>query len=249
MPMPLEDDGITFGTPGAGLVVGGLQGAAILFIPSARLPGPQYGSSERKRKRTFCKGYSERVTLETNNSSHWMWRRIVFRYRMLNQVNQVIELDGAVDPYTTWTFRDTTRGQMRVMWNIAIGQEPNVSVRDNLETLLFEGTAGQDWINAFTAKTDSRHVSIVSDITRQVGGAQTDQGRYHRTKRWYPVNRTLVYNDAEDGSTPHDGGTFSDLSKETCGDLCVYDMFSCANGTVADSMRFVPEGTYYWHEG
>jgi len=248
MQIPISDDGTTPGTPGLTHSIDGDFGYAGLFIPTARLPGPQFGASERNKTRTFSKGYHERITLITNTAAHWMWRRIVFRKIMLPQILQVQAVTPTVNPNIVFNLRDTTRGQMRTTWNMGLGSTPNIDVDNIMQSLIFDGTEGSDWASVYNAKTAKRFIKVVSDRTRQLGGAQTAQGRAHRFQEWYPVNRTLVYDDEESGATPDSGSTYSDSSRFTAGDLCIYDTFQCINGTESDILRFGVEGTYYWHE-
>lgn len=246
MPVRIQTDGGGPTQPGLPFTIDGTLGAQFLFVPSARIPGPQFGNSERSKTRTYCRGYKERVSLVTNSQAHWLWRRIVFRCRMLNQFNN---FPTGIDPYTTVTARTTEHGQVRTLWNV--GDQTNADyedIRDNLQELVFEGASGQDWASPFTAKTDPAFIKVISDRTINLGGAQADTGRIHNKRFWYPVNKTLVYNDEEEGRTPAKGDSFSSLSDETCGDIVVYDLFTC-QGEAGDQLQFGPEGTYYWHEG
>lgn len=246
MPITIATDGSGGTSPGQPFTVDGTLGAQFLFVPSARLAGPNFGESERKKSRTFARGYKEKVNIVTNSGASWLWRRIVFRYRMLNQLN---EFPDSVNPFTHVTFKESTRGQMRPLWNLG-DQVPAdyQQIRDNLWTLLFEGRSGQDWSNIFTAKIDTRFVKVISDRTRNLGGGNSSAGRFHNRTYWYPVNRTLVYNDSEEGNPPAKSGQFSNLSDDTCGDIVVYDMFTC-QAVEGDQLQFGCEGTYFWHEG
>ncbi|AKA58508.1 capsid [Badger associated gemykibivirus 1] len=246
MPITISDDGVTEGTPGVGVTMVGDFVYTFCFVPSGRMPGPQYGASERRRARTFARGYKETGLLETQTDAQWIWRRIVFRMRLGKWIGG---FDTLLDPTQTLILDHTTNGMMRTLWNLGNTTDLNAIDRnDALDKILFKGTQGQDWADKFTAPVDPTSVYLIRDKTRYIGGSMAASGRFHRVRDWYPVNRTLVYEDTEHGQPPDTATPWSDESRTTCGDVVVLDMFRCASGDVTDTMSFSPEGCYYWHE-
>jgi len=245
MPINIGEGGVT-SNPGVGVTVDGAFGAQFLFFPSARLPGPQVGYSERSQRRVYARGYKERVSIGTTTDAHWQWRRIVFRMHMINEVNT---WPPALRPSNGASYMDSTYGWMRTLWNIGDQtMEGAQEVAEAVQRLVFEGTVGEDWSNILNAKPDNKLITVISDRTRMLGGSLASSGKLHNFADWYSVNRTIVYGDSESGKTPHTGSLYSNTSKDSGGDIVVYDMFKCQGGE-GDALTFQPHGTWYWHEG
>lgn len=252
MQVAISDDSVTAGPAGIPHLIDATVGYQGLFMASARLPGPQFGAAERTQTRTFAKGYSERVTLITNTPIYWMWRRIVFQKPLKSEIvaGEAAALAAASfwQPGNSFYLRDTTRGQMRPTWNMGTATSPGNEVEEIITNVVFDGTESADWSNVFLAKTSKRFVRVLSDRTRTVGGGESPSGRAYSYRNYYPLNRSIVYDDEEDGVPPDAGSSISDTSRFSSGDLCIYDIFQGINGTGTDTIKFQCEGTYYWHE-
>ncbi len=218
-----------------------------LFSPSFRSVGSIIGPeqrqisaswSERWKTKCFMRGYKETVELETNDSSSWLWRRIVFT--CLGWGPPLAEHIAA---------NVTQRGYGRLMYNLDNGQHD--VLLGQAYSRLFEGQRTVDWVNPLTAKVDSRRVRVISDTLRTIQSPNSGSGRYQVTKRWYPVNRSIIYDDDERGSEhKFSVGWASGAEKGNSGDLFVFDMFdSASDAEPTSTLAMGVSGTYYWHEG
>lgn len=218
-----------------------------LFSPSFRSVGSIIGPEERQisasaaerwKSKCYMRGYKETVELETNDSSSWLWRRIVFTTL------------GWGAPLADYIAANVTqRGYGRLMYNLDNGQH-DVLLGDAYSRL-FEGQRTLDWVNPLTAKVDSRRIRVISDTLRTIQSPNSESGRYQVTKRWYPVNKSIIYDDDENG-TAHkfSVGWASGAAQANAGDLFVFDMFDAAtDATEETTLAMGTSGTYYWHEG
>lgn len=237
------------GTPGLPYTMTGDKSYAFAFSPSARRAGKPgttdngyvlTGKSLRIEARCFIKGFSDRVQIETNTSAVWQWRRIVFA--------ETTHLLQDSFPSSTADFYEATAGQMRPLWNIRSGIGDASTAWDELKRILFAGKFGNDWANPHTAKTDTGRVTVFYDRTMKLTGGNNGRGTWKFQKFWHPINKTLIYNDDEEGAPPKFSDPWSSNKKGSMGDLIVLDIFDCADGAASDSANFGPEGTFYWHE-
>lgn len=213
-----------------------------LFIPSGRDSAWTEGEGKyaRQKSQTFCKGYAEKVTFETSNSANWLWRRVVFMTK-----NPLIHSAFPLNTVTNRT--DTDEGYNRVLWNFFGSSTEASEARETLQDCVFQGQAGVDWNDRYTAKLDTKQITVISSVTMRLSGGN-DAARIHHAKRWYPINKNIVYDEDEAGNSKEAGREFSTLGKPGAGNLYVMDTFHCANGTSSDVMSFNPQGVYYWHE-
>lgn len=238
MPIALADTGTT-GTPGPYTMNGG-EIYGFLFAPSARRTSPGYAHEfVRNKAVTFSKGYSERSTFEASNGASWLWRRIVFALKDPD-VRQGF-------PSSTIDFAGTPYGQMRAMWNFLNATGSGTGAQQALEQKLFQGTAQEDWIDRFTAKVDTKQVRLLGQFRRTLGAGNTD-GQFYTHKDWYGIHRSLIYFDEEEGQGSKASTPWSSMAHGSIGDIMVYDIFACAAGAAADTLEWLPQGTYYWHE-
>lgn len=238
LPFAQTDAGGT-GTAGPFVMNGG-EIYGFLFSPSARRTSPGYAHEfVRNKAVTFSKGYSERSTFEANNGSSWMWRRIVFAIKDPD-VREAF-------PPSTIDFAGTPYGQMRSMWNFLNASGSGLGARQQLEQKLFQGTQEEDWIDRFTAKVDTKQVRFLGQFRRTLGAGNTD-GQFYTQKEWYGINRSLIYFDEEEGFGSKASTPWSTMGPGSIGDIMVYDIFACAAGDATDTLEWLPQGTYYWHE-
>jgi hypothetical protein len=69
-------------------------------------------------------------------------------------------------------------------------------------------------------------------------------------KMWHPVNKTIMYSDKENGSTPQTTG-WSSMSPNSPGNFYILDIFSTGQDLPGDTTgvgEFGSEATVYWHE-
>lgn len=236
--------------PGLPFVMNGAQEVWMFaFVPSARrlhdgVPstGVRGYDFSREHRDTFSVGYSERVTLTANTGANWRWRRIVFTMKTLEPA-QAFQ-SGALFNYVN--FEGVKPGYVRAMYDFSQDALP----RALLQQELFQGTAGTDYSDPFNAPVDKTRVRVLYDRNIAVNG-HNDEGHW-KVKRFYHRNgRKLIYNEKEsgdrkDGAT--EGSHFNTGGRVGDGDLWVVDMFAGIGSQAGDTLRFLPQGTYYWHE-
>lgn len=193
--------------------------------------------SERTAKDCFMRGLKENMTVYTSDGIPWLWRRIVFCQRGNP------ELFGA----TYIPALETFAGIQRVMVNISSALAADVSAFSRLRALAFKGEESKDWANIIAAPVDRSRLTIMSDVTTTISSGNAN-GIYRKYKRWYPMNKTLVYGEDESG----DANTNTALSTTAnlgMGDCYVLDLFQPGVGaTGSNVLTFEPSSTLYWHE-
>lgn len=246
MGVPVSDTNVA-GAPSPVELTAG-QDYGFLFCPSARRVGSLDGSlprgihasaSERWKTRCYIKGLQETIELQPTDGVGWLWRRIVFSCIGLLQ-----EFPG-----TSVSVPDSQNGYGRALWNVRSGTVEAQPLFDETANYLFEGTRLRDWVNPFTAKLDRSIVTVHSDTTRTVQ-SNNPNGTYKVYKRYYPINRGIVYADDESGSGPkNDANYAAGTTKGNSGDLFVLDMFNAVGDSDGSTLNFGVHARYYWHEG
>lgn len=181
----------------------------------------------------FMRGLKERISITTNNSTSWKWRRICFTVKGFRGM---LGVPSNVDSLFT------SQGWVRLL-----AQHHNDDMGNTINSILFEGTGQVDWIDTMTAKTSSTRVKVMSDQTVTINSGV--EGVMRDYKRWYPMNKTLVYDDDESGPNSQVSSGYSSQGRQGMGDYYVVDYFK-ANTTASDQdlLTFSPEATLYWHE-
>ncbi|QCW23717.1 MAG: capsid protein [Gemykibivirus mouti2] len=240
------------GVPGpAGLPFVMTAGATynFAFVPSARtfhanssIQQQRAWDYTRQSTYTYSVGYSERVTLVANSSANWRWRRIVFTMKNLEPAQSF--QSGALFNYNTSV--EPEPGYVRTMYNFA----NNTLSRQLLFREIFQGTQGVDYSDPFNAPLDPTRIRILYD--KNISVASGNDAAHWRVRRFYHRNNSrLIYNEKETGDhkdTGSEASHYNNSSRLGQGDLWVVDMFACAGGSGSDELRFLPQGTYYWHE-
>jgi hypothetical protein len=219
-----------------------------IFSPTARTAGYvtdagdrvlTASSSERRKTKCFVRGYKETMEMQTTDASVWVWRRIVF---------STIGLAEQFSPELLY-FRDDVRGYARTTFDLNSGTVEADQYQGMVYGRLFDGLEGVDWSSPFTAKTNPQEVRVYSDRTTTLQSPNSDRGTYRNYKNWYPINRSIIYNDDEAGDAAKASNT---VAKGTpygnMGDLFVVDFFRSVGPDTA-GLQIVPHGKYYWHEG
>lgn len=234
--VPANWDGTAW-TPGSQVMPGG--GGAInrhLWCATARTTVnaiPSFSLSQRGKKDIFVRGLKEVVHIETTTNAPWQWRRIVFSVKALGR-------HASADDYVAF---NQPNGYMRAVRPIT---SPS-SFRDDLEKMVFQGTSQVDWLTSMVAPVNTSNVSLHSDVTREINSGNA-MGRLHTFKIWTPINKTLHYNDREDGQTSIPS-RYSVDDRTGMGDLWVLDYFRSSLGSIAaDVCDWRPNATLYWHE-
>ncbi|QCX29510.1 capsid protein [Plant associated genomovirus 21] len=235
--------GTTFAA-GSSTLIGSYQNYVIPFIctyrslyeNAASAPGLTVDASTRTATTCFMRGYKERITIQTNDGTPWLWRRVVFTMKGPYFITQQTSSFALA--------QQTSNGIVRNVNSIPAG-----STFATFIALLFKGKEGVDFAGGdyFGATVDRTNVSVLSDKTRTLASGNED-GMIREFKIWQPFNKNLVYADDEDGGTVDSNG-FSSTSKQGMGDCYVVDIFRARVSSASSSqLSFNPHGTLYWHE-
>lgn len=234
---PVQTDYTGTITGVGGRTIGGDGRVTIIWCANERDrgdPGPDPSSEAiRASKTIFFRGVKEQVVLRTNTSVSWRWLRICFALKGIN---------GFIPAIRTGV--ETNNGWARAM--VDLSSVAAGTVRNQLESLLFEGAGGTDWVSPFSAKVDNSRVTLLYRHMRLLNSGNNN-GRFFKHNQWLPVNKNIMYNDDEIGQDTNDS-TRSVLSKPGIGDIFFVDFFECSSASSSDSLNFEPQATIYWHE-
>lgn len=223
------------GAPASGpITMQGNQNYQLVWCATRRLMENSLNfTPHRNSIACFMRGLKERISITTNNSTSWKWRRICFTVKGFRGM---LGVPSNVDSLFT------SQGWVRLL-----AQHHNDDMGNTINSILFEGTGQVDWIDTMTAKTSSTRVKVMSDHTVTINSGV--EGVMRDYKRWYPMNKTLVYDDDESGPNSQVSSGYSSQGRQGMGDYYVVDYFK-ANTTASDAdlLTFSPEATLYWHE-
>lgn len=216
-----------------------------VFMPSYRglVPNNYAYLAARTSSRTWVKGISETYSIIPSDASCWWWRRIVIHYKgdWNNTPPIIFQNIGAQTSTGGTTYRYFTD-----LTGDASGAFTNLF--DSVNDILFRGVKTTDWSDPMLAKVDTARVSLISDVTRMIS-SQNDSPRPRNVKTYVPVNKTIQYDDEENGTsvTP---SFMAVENKIGIGNIYVFDLFNCrAPISVASTQLQVSSSmTYYWHE-
>lgn len=237
-------------TTGVGslFAVGGTNniGAICMFSPTCmdlNASGSHTTGLESRRTATSCymRGFSEHLRIQTSTGIPWFWRRICFTFK--NSFASAYPGDTPTNTYRPYV--ETSSGLERLWLNQAINAMPNTIAGQ--QGLIFKGVAGVDWNDIIVAPVDTRRITLKSDVTRTIKSGNAS-GTVKEFKLWHPMNKTLVYDDDEDGVV-EDTSYYSVASKAGMGDYFIYDIFLPGLGSsVSDIINVTANSTLYWHE-
>jgi hypothetical protein len=224
-------------------------GEAYCWIATARTIETDTGSGQANvnddatRTATHCyiRGLKERIEISSSSDDAWRWRRIVFSFKGDDLINDTVIPGLQVQPWL-----ETSAGYVRVVPRITnTSHGPTERFRVRLHEHLFKGVFNKDWDNVMNAKLTTEHVNIISDKIVQIKSGN-GKGVFRTVKQWQPINKTLIYNDFEEGGskTP---SALSANANGSVGDIYVMDFFEPLV-TGAQSLRFWPQASLYWHE-
>jgi len=207
-------------------------GAAFLWCATSRDRGTGAGvdptaSSVRERDLVYMRGLKENIIMTTNSAAAWRWRRLCFTCKGL--------------PFQTPVSLETSSGWVRMLRNIG-GSSAITAATD----YIFKGAQNVDWQDVFVAKPDTNRIKVYYDSLRTLSSGNA-QGRFFRSRHWYPMNQNLMYGNDENGEN-ETGGDLSTLGRAGMGDYYVLDFFDASTLNATDTLAFQPEATLYWHE-
>lgn len=207
-------------------------------LSSGGTKGTVNDDSARTATACYMRGLKETIEIQTSTGAPWQWRRICFTFR-----DPSILLSGnALSP-----FLETSAGFTRLMTNFTATDAASVSTHGAITRLIFKGQQNVDWTDVRTAPLDNTRIDVKCDKTTIISsGNQT--GRVKKYNMWHAMNKTLVYDDDENGMTEN-SAFYSVGDKRGMGDYYVIDLFQSGLGTgTGDSLNFNPTATLYWHE-
>ncbi|QCX29470.1 capsid protein [Plant associated genomovirus 16] len=225
--------GTTFNYTGA--ILTGDETYCFPWVATARNQfAPQWAQPTRSSSACYMRGLKESIQIQTNNGRPWQWRRICLTLKNapLYQTNQ---------PDLRY-FDNGVSGCHRVVNNI-IGLSPENLLMD----YVFRGSREVDWQDVMNASVDTARVTLHYDKTRRIASGN-QYGMMRCYKMWHAMNKTLNYDDSEDGGimTP---SAFSVGDKRGMGDFLILDFIRAGSGAEeGDQMIFHPNATLYWHE-
>lgn len=216
-----------------------------MYMPSYRglVPNNYSYLAARTSTRTWVKGISEIYSMVPSDLSAWWWRRIVVSYKgdwnnTTSAMFQQIGAQGATGGTTYRGFADLTGDSSGSF----------TALFDSVNDILFRGVKSTDWTNPILAPVDTSRVTKISDVTRVIS-SQNDAPRPKTVKTYVAINKTLQYDDEENGTsvTP---SFMAVENKIGIGNIYVFDLFHCPAplSTTASQLQVSSSMTYYWHE-
>lgn len=203
--------------------------------------GNKIDLSTRTATNCYMVGLKENVKIETATSKPYTWRRICFTF---NASLSLLRDTGTALEAAAWA--ETSSGYKRAIVQL-LPDTPN-PLYDNIQQILFKGVVNEDWNDFITAPVDTSRVTVKYDKVHRISSGN-DAGVNRMYRKWHPMNKTIVYNDDEEGGgrlTPY----LSAGTRRSMGDYWVVDIFD--NGPTAgsenDRLFFTPHATLYWHE-
>lgn len=200
---------------------------------------------EPDRTATTCymRGMSENLKYETNTGVPWLHRRICFTVRPQTPFHDVTT--GDTPTISTFNRAETSLGWTRAWIDLSLNAMPETMRFQR--ALLFKGDQDKDWTDIMTAKVDTRRVDLKSDTTYRISSGNAT-GVFRERKRWYPMNKNLVYADDESGDAMQ-SNVYSVQDKRGMGDYFVVDIFQAGTAATKDDVLKITSSTsLYWHE-
>jgi len=219
----------------------------LLYCPTAKYMVPNNASylPRRTATRTYVKGISETWTVAPADQSTWWWRRICFSIKGLYQ-NQNFTVMSRISSETS-----ASSGSSRKLLDLT-GESTGIyqSVYDTLQELIFQGVKTTDWTDVMLAKLDKTRINVHYD-KRMTISSGNDRPRPIVKKLYHPINKTVQYDDQENG-LDIGPAPYSVESKQGTGDIFILDLFSCkapdATDATKSGLNLECQSTYYWHE-
>lgn len=202
-------------------------------------------NAQRLSSTPFIRGVKEVITIRTDTSNAWRWRRMVFTLKgqppgFTDTADITRVFSQVPGPADTVEYQRT---------NVAL---PFALVAD-VYAFIFRGfginnfsAQPRDWMDPITAPVDTSRISLMYDkVTAITSG--NDSGVARTYKRWHGVNKNLHYADNEIGGTMT-SSPFSTTAKPGCGDVYILDLIVGNSEDSTDVLDFLPSSTLYWHE-
>lgn len=200
---------------------------------------PNVTTSNRSSSEPYYRGLQENLTVKMFGDLPWVWRRIVFSNGSVKSgVDRNFLLRWQADV-----------GYERVYYNLMENTDPN-NVRAYLLQNLFKGAMTYDWADMMLAPTNSTKSKIISDRTMRLFSGNS-HGSVYMKKYWYPMNKTMIYEDIEAGQEKQSYPWASSTSTSALEDVYVVDLFkplASESSAEAAQIEINSTATLYWHE-
>lgn len=195
----------------------------------------------RNAQNVFFRGVQDRVFLSA--AFAFTWRRVCFfsYEQLVAGIPFFVDPSNEEDPHIV-------RRPLR---------EINPKNASDFFAYAWKGTVGVDFSEntRWNAPLDDKLLTIVYDrsctINPNYAAPQgATFGKSMTRKMWHPVNKTIMYTDKENGSTPQTTG-WSSMSPNSPGNFYILDIFSTGQDLPGDTTgvgEFGSEATVYWHE-
>lgn len=195
----------------------------------------------RNAQSIFFRGVQDRVFLSATFS--FTWRRVCF----FSYQEFISALPFFVEPAVV-TDPQIVRRPLRKI-------DPTTD--SEFFSYAWKGTVGIDFSEntRWNAPLDDKLLTIVYDKSVTINPnyqhpAGATFGKSMVRKMWHPVNKTVMYSDKENGSTPATTG-WTSMCPNSPGNFYILDIFSTGQDLPGDNTgvgEFSSEGTVYWHE-
>lgn len=216
-----------------------------LFVPNARATRTSVTNpAVRNKSETFAVGYKETVQISVDGGGTFMWRRIVFMLKG-SDLRVAMDSDDTGNLINQLMWQNMEGGCNRVIGPL----DAAFNAPAELTSYVFKGQEDVDWVNRFTAPVDHNRVTVKSDKVRVMRPAN-ETGSSRTYKLWYPIRRTIVYEDDMESDVVGDK-PFSTAGLRGVGDMYILDIMGMQTGggsAPLSTYQFDPEGSYYWHE-
>lgn len=202
--------------------------------------GTIFQQSTRTATSCYMRGLREDIELQTSSAVPWQWRRVCFTTKD-PAATIGTGLGGISGVY------ENSNGFQRHLYNVTSGTTPDAMALGLLRGAMFKGQLNIDWLDYMTAPIDTQRITLRYDKTRTIASGN-QSGCIRKYKMWHGMNKTLVYDDDENGAVEN-ASYYSVSSKAGMGDYYVVDIFAPGKGaTASDALSFEPQATLYWHE-
>lgn len=241
--LPTNVGALTVTSDSPALLLWNATARSLSDTPTAAFTMPV--NAQRLTQSPFIVGLKETITIRTDTSNAWRWRRMVFTLK-----GEPPGFTDTADRLRTFSQIDDGTGTVEYQRvNTAL---PFALVAD-VYNFVFRGfgvnnvsATPRDWIDPITAPVDTARISVMYDKVTSITSGN-DTGIVRTFKRWHPVRKNLHYADQEIGgqivSSP-----FSTTAKPGCGDVYVLDLIVGNSADSTDALDFLPTSTLYWHE-
>lgn len=232
------------------LVINGAVGGTVLWCATAQdllnqnnLSGTTADQAQRTATSCFMRGLNEHIRVQTNDGTPWFWRRICFTSVSNTFLGAISTADSPI--VSALPFVDSTAGIQRLTRNQSINAEPNSIIAQ--QGIIFRGAEGNDWNDPILAPTDSTRIKVKFDKTWTLKSGNAN-GTVREMKLWHPMNKTIVYDDDENGSIENTT-YFSVNDFRGMGNYFVYDIIRPGvGGSTSNLLSATFNSTLYWHE-